>query len=63
MPSAGERDVSDDAAFYIELGLAVRHLRNERQLSRKELAILSGVSYPYLSEIERGANGYRRGPC
>lgn len=36
------------------LGRAIRVLRTEQGLNRKELAEASGISYPYLSEIEAG---------
>ena len=37
------------------LGRAVAVARTERNLKRKELADLSGVSYAYVSEIEKGS--------
>ncbi len=37
------------------LGRAVAVARAERNLKRKELADLSGVSYAYVSEIEKGS--------
>jgi len=46
-PSTGPR-------FYEALGRAIKVLRTERGLSRRDLAERSGVSYPYLSEIENG---------
>lgn len=36
------------------IGHAIRVIRTEHGLSRKELAKRSGLSYPYLSEIEAG---------
>jgi transcriptional regulator with XRE-family HTH domain len=36
------------------LGHSIRVLRTDQGLNRKELAEASGVSYPYLSEIEAG---------
>src|SRR6266511_3101113 len=45
---------SSDRAFFEALGRAIKVLRAERGLERKELAEASGVSYPYLSEIENG---------
>jgi DNA-binding Xre family transcriptional regulator len=36
------------------VGHAIKVLRTERQMERKDLADASGVSYPYLSEIENG---------
>ena len=49
-PRGGGRDPS----FYEAFGRAVKVLRAERGLSRKELAALAGVSYPYLADIESG---------
>ncbi len=40
--------------FYPALGRAIKVTRTEQGLERKELARLSGLSYPYLSEIEKG---------
>ena len=40
--------------FYQALGRAIKVTRTEQGLERKELARLSGLSYPYLSEIEKG---------
>jgi len=40
--------------FYAALGRAIRVTRTEQGLERKELARLSGLSYPYISEIEKG---------
>lgn len=45
---------SDDPGYYEALGRAIRVLRTERGLERKELAEAAGLSYPYLSEIETG---------
>jgi transcriptional regulator with XRE-family HTH domain len=45
---------SEDHDFYVGLGLAVQAVRKERGLSRKALALRSGVSYPYLAELETG---------
>ncbi|HVE91179.1 MAG TPA: helix-turn-helix transcriptional regulator [Actinomycetota bacterium] len=36
------------------LGLTIRIMRTERGIDRKTLASLTGLSYPYLSEIEGG---------
>ena len=43
-----------DKDFYAALGRAIRVTRTEQGLERKELARLAGLSYPYLSEIEKG---------
>jgi transcriptional regulator with XRE-family HTH domain len=40
--------------FYEALGRAIKVTRTEQGLERKELARLSGLSYPYVSEIEKG---------
>ena len=40
--------------FYWALGHAIKVARTERGLERKELARLSRLSYPYVSEIEAG---------
>jgi len=40
--------------FYLGLGRAIKVVRTESGMERKELAKLSGLSYPYLSEIEQG---------
>ena len=45
---------ADDRDFYVGLGLAVQAVRKERGLTRKALALKSGVSYPYLAELETG---------
>jgi transcriptional regulator with XRE-family HTH domain len=40
--------------LYGALGRAIKVTRTEQGIERKELARLSGLSYPYLSEIEKG---------
>jgi transcriptional regulator with XRE-family HTH domain len=45
---------SDDPAYREAVGRAIKVLRTERGLERKELAAASGLSYAYLSEIETG---------
>lgn len=45
---------SEPEDAYEALGRAIRVIRTERGMNRKELAEVSGVSYPYLSEIESG---------
>jgi transcriptional regulator with XRE-family HTH domain len=40
--------------YYEALGRAIRVARVERGLERKDLAERSGLSYPYVSEIESG---------
>src|SRR2546430_16350243 len=40
--------------WYQALGRAIKLVRTESGTERKELARLSGLSYPYLSEIEQG---------
>ena len=44
----------EDPRFYEALGRAIKALRAEQGLGRRELADAAGVSYPYLSEIENG---------
>jgi transcriptional regulator with XRE-family HTH domain len=43
-----------DEAFHEAFGRALKVLRAERGLERKELAETAGLSYPYVSEIETG---------
>lgn len=45
---------NEDTAYYEAVGRAIKVLRAERGLGRKDLAKGSGVSYPYLTEIENG---------
>lgn len=45
---------TDDPSYYRALGRAIKVLRFRRGLERKDLANASGVSYPYLAEIENG---------
>jgi transcriptional regulator with XRE-family HTH domain len=45
---------SNDPAFLAAYGAAVRDVREERGLDRKELAASAGISYSYLSAIESG---------
>jgi transcriptional regulator with XRE-family HTH domain len=52
--AAGFAVRSDEPDFYRILGRAIRVLRAERGLERKDLALRAGTSYPYLSEIEAG---------
>lgn len=49
-----KNDDTQDPRFYSGLGRAIEVLRVDRGLSRKELAEDSGLSYPYVSEIETG---------
>lgn len=46
--------LSSDPAFLAAYGAAVRDVREERGLDRKELAEAAGISYSYLSAIESG---------
>ena len=43
-----------DEAFHEAFGRALKVLRAERGLERKDLAEMAGLSYPYVSEIETG---------
>lgn len=45
---------SSDPAFLAAYGTAVRDVREEKGLDRKELAAAAGISYSYLSAIESG---------
>src|SRR4051812_12570253 len=51
LPSLGH---PDNPAYYEALGRAIRVLRTERGMERKDLAQAAGLSYPYVSEIETG---------
>ena len=51
--SSGESRV-DDAERIQRLGAKIRALRKERGLTLKVLAQLSGLSHPFLSQVERG---------
>ena len=44
----------DDAERMQRLGAKIRALRKERDLTLKVLAQLSGLSHPFLSQVERG---------
>ncbi len=44
----------DDAERIKRLGVKIRALRKERELTLKGLAQLSGLSHPFLSQVERG---------
>jgi transcriptional regulator with XRE-family HTH domain len=41
-------------AYATALGRAIVAMRIERGMARKDLAARSGVSYPYVSELEKG---------
>jgi transcriptional regulator with XRE-family HTH domain len=45
---------SEDQVARDRLGAAIRQLRAARKLTRRELERATGLSYPYLSEIEAG---------
>lgn len=45
-----------------EFGSFLRNLRKNKGLTLKELGKLSGLSYPYLSQIERGIRGIKGVP-
>ena len=53
-PSGNGSTIEEDVEFYLGLGKAVAGMRKSKGLSRKQLAVRAGVSYPYLSEIENG---------
>lgn len=44
----------DQNMFNIQLGIGVRKLREEQELSRLTLAKISGVNEKYIGKIERG---------
>jgi transcriptional regulator with XRE-family HTH domain len=46
--------IFEDPGFYEALGRAIKVVRAQRGLSRRHLAELAELSYPYLSEIENG---------
>jgi transcriptional regulator with XRE-family HTH domain len=48
------RQKSEDEVVQERLGHAIRRLREQRALSRRDLERRTGLSYPYLSEIEAG---------
>lgn len=54
--NAESRNLLMNAENGWELGLAqaIQHLRVDRRITRKELAERAGISYPFLSEIEKG---------
>ena len=49
------RDTSSDGAFLSRLGERVRAWRAEHAMTRKSLALASGVSERYLAQLESGA--------
>jgi transcriptional regulator with XRE-family HTH domain len=44
----------DDPGFYVALGGAIEEMRLEMRVDRRTLASSAGVSYTYLSELEKG---------
>ena len=50
----GRAQPGEQARTPADLGLLVRRVRNQRQLSQDELARLLGVTQRYLSELENG---------
>jgi transcriptional regulator with XRE-family HTH domain len=44
----------EDPAFYEALGRAIKVVRTQQDVSRKDLAERAGLSYAYLSDIETG---------
>jgi transcriptional regulator with XRE-family HTH domain len=47
-------DSSEDLLAQRRLGVAIRDLRTQRGFTRRQLEKATGLSYPYLSEIEAG---------
>jgi DNA-binding Xre family transcriptional regulator len=52
-----EIQVSPQPTYAEYLGRAIAAMRHERGMKRRELAVASGVSYPYVSELENGVKG------
>ena len=50
----GSAQPPGEPGYYLALGRAIKVLRTERGIERKDLAEAAGVSYAYLSEIENG---------
>jgi transcriptional regulator with XRE-family HTH domain len=46
--------VTEEVPFNVVVGLAIRRIRRERDLSQEELAMRAGVSSRHLGELERG---------
>src|ERR1700704_4774387 len=46
--------MDEEAEYHEAVGRAIKVMRTEQGLERRDLADASGVSYPYLSEIENG---------
>ncbi len=44
----------NDMSVLVQLGMRIRYLRKERHLSQMDLALDSGVTKNYLSDLERG---------
>ncbi len=44
----------NDMSVLVQLGMRIRYLRRERHLSQMDLALDSGVTKNYLSDLERG---------
>jgi len=44
--SASAHSIEEDVEFYLGLGRAVAEMRKGQGLSRKQLAVRAGVSYP-----------------
>lgn len=41
-------------SFRIKLGIAIRRTRESRSLSLRQFGAMVGLSYPFLSQVERG---------
>ena len=46
--------LSEERDFLLQLGVAMRHARRNREMSRRDLARRSGVSERYIALIEAG---------
>jgi len=53
-PAQRDRTENGEAAYLARLGARVRDWRSDREVSRKSLALASGVSERYLAQLEAG---------
>jgi|688.fasta_scaffold84306_2 ribosome-binding protein aMBF1 (putative translation factor) len=49
-----QQQTASEVGWESGLGTAIQHRRVDLQISRKDLAVKAGISYPFLSEIEKG---------
>jgi transcriptional regulator with XRE-family HTH domain len=50
---------TDDTNAYVILGLALRELRHQAELTQEQLAAKVGVGATYVSQVEHGHRGVR----